>query len=129
MLFPIFHMREDFEMFSLLNHYLHFPFPSCATPGCPFPAVNLEFYSIFAQCALFSVFLGLCKLVFGFFVCKELERLYPSLICVEYVCRKHPQPSCGMQNTSASHWHHQHYSNAVGSCIPFCCKLILFMSV
>lgn len=46
-------MGEDFEMFSLLNHYLHFPFPSCATPGCYFPAGNLEFYSIFAQCALF----------------------------------------------------------------------------
>lgn len=89
MLFPVFHMGEEFEMFSLLNHYLHFPFPSCATPGCYCPAANFEFYSIFAQCSLFP---NLLVLVFDFFVCKELERVYPSLICVEYVYRKHPQP-------------------------------------
>lgn len=129
MLCPVFHMGEDFEMFSLLNRYLHFPFPSCAAPGCYFPAVNLEFYSIFAQGALFPVFLGLCKPVSGFFVCKQLERVCPSLIWIEYVYRKHPQPSCGIQNTGASHWLHQCYSNAVGSCIPFCYKIILFMAV
>lgn len=122
-------MGECFEMFSLLNHYLHFPFPSCTTTGCYFPAVDLEFYSVFAQYALFPFFLGLCKPVFHFFVCKEVERVYPSLMWVEYVHRKYPQPSCGMQKTSTSHWHHQHYSNAMRSCILFYYKIFLLFSV
>lgn len=92
--------------------------------GAVFLLVIWSFTPFLLSVHFFAILLGLCKLLFlvvGFFVFKELERVYPSLMWVEYVYRKHPL-FLWDANTNASHWHHQHYSNAVGSCIPFVIK-------